>query len=488
MNSVASRHPDSRAGRWPWAPIRTVVTIVAVVAGFVAVTAAPSWAAPPSNDNFANAQTHTTSFTDSLSNVDATVETGEPTALVCVSQADPDIGNTVWYGLTISAGTEVSADTLGSDFDTVLAVYTGANLTSLTEVGCNDDDDDATDLTSKVTFTASASTTYWIQAGGYHGFSSASSGNLDLNVVVTPPAAADVSVALSDSADPVSLGGANVTYTAAVANTGTAGATGVSVATTLSGASSSIVSSSTSQGSCSTASSTVTCSLGSLAASGTATITVTVTPNATGTITATAVATLNETDANSANNTDAENTTVNNNLGCTITGTSGNDTLNGTNGADVICGLGGNDTINGGNNDDTIYAGPGNDTVDGGNSDDILYGGDGDDIMGGGNGADYLYGEAGNDTNYGETLLGSLLYLFDNGNDHIYGGPGNDDLDGQNGNDVVSDTDPGDTDTMSGNLGNDTINVQDGAGDDTANGGLGSDTCTIDTGDTTSGC
>ncbi|MFH9118402.1 hypothetical protein [Streptomyces globisporus] len=39
-----------------------------------------------------------------------------------------------------------------------------------------------------------------------------------------------------------------------------------------------------------------------------------------------------------------------------------------------------------------------------------------------------LRSQAGNDTNYGETLLGFLLYLFDSGNDHIYGGSGNDDL------------------------------------------------------------
>jgi Ca2+-binding RTX toxin-like protein len=50
-----------------------------------------------------------------------------------------------------------------------------------------------------------------------------------------------------------------------------------------------------------------------------------------------------------------------------MTGTAGNDTLNGTNGADVNCGLGGNDTLNGANSNDTIYAGSGNDTVDGGN-------------------------------------------------------------------------------------------------------------------------
>jgi Ca2+-binding RTX toxin-like protein len=68
--------------------------------------------------------------------------------------------------------------------------------------------------------------------------------------------------------------------------------------------------------------------------------------------------------------------------------------------------------------------------------------------MGGGNGADYRYGEAGNDTNYGGSLVGSLIYLFDNGDHHIYGGPGNDDLDGQNRNDIILDTQG--TDTMTG--------------------------------------
>lgn len=132
---------------------------------------------------------------------------------------------------------------------------------------------------------------------------------------------------------------------------------------------------------------TVTCTLGNLAASANATITVE--PNATGSITATSTVTGTETDPTPANNTDAETTAIGNALGCTITGTAGNDTLNGTNAADVICGLGGNDTINGGNGTDTLYAGTGNDVVDGGNADDTLYGGSGDDIMGGGNGAEW---------------------------------------------------------------------------------------------------
>jgi hypothetical protein len=297
---------------------------------------------------------------------------------------------------------------------------------------------------------------------------------------------ADLSVSVAESADPVSLGGDDLTYTVTVANGGPDDASGVSASVTMSGATHTIVSASASQGSCSVSAPTVSCTLGTIADAANATITVVVRPAATGTITATATTSGDQTDNNTGNNTDAESTTVDNALGCTIIGTNGNDTLTGTNGADVICGLGGNDTINGGNDNDTIYGGAGNDTIDGGNGDDIVHGGDGDDGIGGGNGSDTLYGEAGNDTNYGETLLGSLLYLFDNGADTIYGGSGNDSLDGQNGNDTLYDHDG--TDSMSGGLGNDNIDVQDGVGGDTANGGLGSDTCTVDGGDTVSSC
>ncbi|MER5326980.1 IPT/TIG domain-containing protein [Streptosporangium roseum] len=409
------------------------------------------------------------------------VVVGTPYGISTPSPADEFTYTAPAVAPTVTAISPTSGTTAGGTVVTItgtdLSGATGVTFgpgNAATAVAC-------TPTSCTATSPAHAAGTVHVQVTTAGGTSATSSAD---EYTYTAPGA-DLATSITDSADPVALGDA-FAYTVTVTNNGPANATGVSLATTLSGAARTIVSATASQGSCSISAPTVTCPLGSLANAASATVTITVEPTATGTLSATAAVTGTEPDPTPVNNSVAQSTTIGNGHGCTITGTAGNDTLNGTNGADVICGFGGNDTINGGNSGDLIYAGTGNDTVDGGNADDTLYGGDGDDIMGGGNGADYLYGEAGNDTNYGETLLGSLLYLFDNGNDHIYGGPGNDDLDGQNGNDVLLDTSG--TDAMSGNLGNDTINVQDGVGGDSANGGLGSDTCTVDAGDTTSSC
>jgi predicted extracellular nuclease len=79
----------------------------------------------------------------------------------------------------------------------------------------------------------------------------------------------------------------------------------------------------------------------------------------------------------------------------TITGTNGNDTLVGTNGADVIMGLGGDDTITGLNGEDVICGGAGDETIAGGNGDDVLSGGFGVDTVNGDNGSDTLIGGPG---------------------------------------------------------------------------------------------
>ena len=90
-------------------------------------------------------------------------------------------GHGVWYQFTAPVGGLLVVDTFGSDFDTGLAIYTGA-CGSLTEVACNDD---TGGVTSQVTLPTIAGMTYHILAGGY----SSDAGNLVLHLNhLTPPA------------------------------------------------------------------------------------------------------------------------------------------------------------------------------------------------------------------------------------------------------------------------------------------------------------
>jgi Ca2+-binding RTX toxin-like protein len=73
-----------------------------------------------------------------------------------------------------------------------------------------------------------------------------------------------------------------------------------------------------------------------------------------------------------------------------ITGTSGNDTLNGTDEYDEIYGLTGNDTLNGGLGYDMLWGDQGDDVLNGGDGNDFLDGGDGRDTLNGGAGDDFL--------------------------------------------------------------------------------------------------
>jgi uncharacterized repeat protein (TIGR01451 family) len=119
--------------------------------------------------------------------------------------------------------------------------------------------------------------------------------------------AADLAITKADSTDPVKVR-QPLTYRLTVTNSGPSSATGVTVTDTLpSGVT--FGSASASQGSCS-GTSTVTCALGTLGNGASATVTITVTPTATGTLTNTASVQGTEADPNTANNTDAESTTV----------------------------------------------------------------------------------------------------------------------------------------------------------------------------------
>lgn len=73
------------------------------------------------------------------------------------------IGKTAWWSYTPTTTRTMTVDTAGSSFDTVLAAYAGS-VTS-TSLVCIDDT--STSRQARITFTAYAGQTYYIQAGGY---------------------------------------------------------------------------------------------------------------------------------------------------------------------------------------------------------------------------------------------------------------------------------------------------------------------------------
>jgi uncharacterized repeat protein (TIGR01451 family) len=113
---------------------------------------------------------------------------------------------------------------------------------------------------------------------------------------------------MSDAPDPVLAGGL-LTYTLTVNNGGPFAATGVAVNDVLPG-SVLFESATASQGFCQLFIQTVSCSLGTLANGGTATVTIRVTPQAEGTTTNSASVLGNEPDPNVSDNSDSVQTTV----------------------------------------------------------------------------------------------------------------------------------------------------------------------------------
>ena len=171
-----------------------------------------------------------------------------------------------------------------------------------------------------------------------------------------------------------------------------------------------------------------------------------------------------------------------------LRGTSGDDVLEGTDGADrirgkagddVLDGLGGDDHLDGGRGDDEIYGGDGADRIHGGRGDDRIDGGDGADRIHGGRGEDAIDGGDGADRIHGgrgdDEIDGGA------GADRIHGGKGDDTIDGGDGADRIHGgrgedaIDGGDgADRIHGGRGDDEIDR--GAGADRIHGGKGADT------------
>ncbi|PYS72004.1 MAG: hypothetical protein DMF69_08760, partial [Acidobacteria bacterium] len=120
----------------------------------------------PPNDNFNLGQIiGACSGTVNGTNIGATKEPGEPSHFI--DPPNPGGGSrSVWYVWQSPSTGSVTFNTFGSSFDTVLSVYTGTAVGSLSLKGSNDDAN--ADLNSSVTFSATAGTVYRIAVDGYN--------------------------------------------------------------------------------------------------------------------------------------------------------------------------------------------------------------------------------------------------------------------------------------------------------------------------------
>ncbi len=116
----------------------------------------------PDNDDFANRITLSgNEAIGSGVNAFASREPDEP------NHADSPGGRSVWWSWTAPFTGQAVATTEDSDFDTLLAVYSGSSLASLTPLAGNDDDGE--NLTSLVVFPVVAGATYSLAVDGYNG-------------------------------------------------------------------------------------------------------------------------------------------------------------------------------------------------------------------------------------------------------------------------------------------------------------------------------
>ena len=117
----------------------------------------------PENDAFADAiPLRTSSGGFDMYNTGAGKEPGEP------NHAGNAGGHSLWLRWKAPRSGTMTMETRGPSIDTLLAVYTGSSVGALTPVASNDNAS-ATETTSKVTFSATAGTTYRIALDGKNG-------------------------------------------------------------------------------------------------------------------------------------------------------------------------------------------------------------------------------------------------------------------------------------------------------------------------------
>ncbi len=172
----------------------------------------------PANDNFENALVLTSrSGTASGNSQFASEQTGEP------KHGDRSTGGkSLWWKWVAQTSGEVVFDAKGSDFDTMMSIYAGHTLKTISSLA--DDDDSAGNRNAMIKFTAQAGTAYYIAVDGWNKLN----GNIKLNWAqgfLPPPLLSSILPAARSG-----LVGAPLTAFASLINTGASTATACSMA------------------------------------------------------------------------------------------------------------------------------------------------------------------------------------------------------------------------------------------------------------------
>ncbi|MBK9125253.1 MAG: hypothetical protein IPM16_19320 [Chloroflexi bacterium] len=161
--------------------MRQVHALLIMVCAAALLVAAPAIAQsaprlPPDNDDWVNATQLVIGYDYTVPNIsEATVEVDQPTVTPsCTTTAGDIISHSVWYKFSLPPGGHVHLSTSGTRIykglfetpDTIMAVFTGAALNSLTEVACNDDAS-LSSYSSELSLAVTNGTTYYVLVGTY---------------------------------------------------------------------------------------------------------------------------------------------------------------------------------------------------------------------------------------------------------------------------------------------------------------------------------
>lgn len=152
------------------------------------ITAAQNLYGPPgipANDAFGSAITITLNSNNAATvtgyTTNATKQTGEP------NHAGNSGGHSVWWKWTAPAWGPLNVDTRGSYSDTILGVYTGTAVNSLTQIASDDDIQDGVIQASQLTFNVVSGTTYFFAVDGFDGDTAAVTLHLTYTPTAEPP-------------------------------------------------------------------------------------------------------------------------------------------------------------------------------------------------------------------------------------------------------------------------------------------------------------